>query len=146
MSEVLRKLEGEWTGEEEIATTRWGAGGPASATIDARLALGSKTLVMDYQETRDGKPSLCVHAVIVAGPEHDQFQLFWFDSYGFVPSSPAPGIWDGTKLSFVRSSARGQTRHVYSFDGDGSYALRLESSFDGGVSWEQVVQGVYRRG
>jgi hypothetical protein len=145
MSEVLHKLAGQWVGEEQIATTRWGEGGPATAEIDARFDLGGKALVLDYHETRDGKPSLAVHAVFVAGPEHDQFQLFWFDSYGFVPSSPAQGLWDGSKLSFVRSSSRGQTRHVYVFKDDGGYSLALESSFDGGLSWELVMRGEYRR-
>jgi hypothetical protein len=28
---------------------------------------------------------------------------------------------------------------------DGIYRLTLESSIDGGVNWEQVMQGEYRR-
>ena len=145
MSEVLHKLVGRWVGVEQIATTRWGEGGPATAEIDAQFDLGGRALVFDYRGTRDGKAALAVHAVFIAGPEHDQFQLFWFDSYGFVPSSPAQGLWDGNKLSFVRSSPRGQTRHVYVFKDDGGYSLVLESSFDGGVSWEAVMRGEYWR-
>lgn len=144
-TDVLTALAGEWHGEEQIATTRWGPGGPASSRISARLELGSRILVQDYREERDGKTSLQVHAVFVAGPEHDQYGLYWFDSYGFAPAQPAPGLWDGRRLSFVRSSSRGQTRHIYELRGDDAFTLTLESSFDGGVSWESVLNGVYRR-
>ena len=48
-------------------------------------------------------------------------------------------------LTFLRSSPRGQTRHVYTPQADGGYALTLESSFDGGVQWEPVMSGRYRR-
>jgi hypothetical protein len=142
---VLAALAGEWHGDEHIATTRWGPGGPASARISARLEVGGRILVQDYREERDGKTALEVHAVLVAGPGHDQYGLYWFDSYGFAPAQPAPGLWDGRRLGFVRSSSRGQTRHIYELSGNDTFALTLESSFDGGVSWEPVLNGVYRR-
>lgn len=142
---MLARLAGEWQGEETIATTRWGQGGPATGYIAASLKFNGRVLVQDYREERDGTTSLEVHAVFVAEPDHDQYSLHWFDSYGFVPGTPAPGLWNGERLTFVRSSARGQTRHVYVFEGDDVFTLRLESSFDGGVSWEPVMNGTYRR-
>ncbi|HEY2624590.1 DUF1579 family protein [Dyella sp. Tek66A03] len=142
---ALSALAGDWIGDEQIATTRWGQGGPAVGHIHARLELGGRALVQDYREERDGKTALQVHAVFVAGPEHDQYGLYWFDSYGFTPAVPAPGLWDGQRLTFVRSSSRGQTRHVYELLGEGAFLLKLESSFDSGVSWESVMTGSYRR-
>lgn len=142
---VLARWVGQWHGEETIATTRWGQGGPATAQFTAHMELNGRVLVQDYHQERDGKPSLQVHAVFVAEPDHDQYSLYWFDSYGFVPGTPAPGLWNGDRLTFVRSSPRGQTRHVYAFDGDDVLTLRLESSFDGGVSWELVMTGRYAR-
>jgi hypothetical protein len=144
-SGALARLAGEWQGEETIATTRWGQGGPASGRFRASLQLNGRILVQDYCEEREGKTSLQVHAVFVAEPDHDQYSLYWFDSYGFVPGTPAPGVWNGEQLTFVRSSPRGQTRHVYAFDGDDAFSLKLESSFDGGVKWELVMTGTYRR-
>lgn len=144
MGNALTLLAGEWQGEEQIATTRWGEGGPATGHFTARFELGGKALLMDYREERDDKPALQAHAVVTAGPEHDEYALYWFDSYGFAPAQPAPGHWDGERLVFLRSSPRGQTRHTYAFDGD-TCVLTLESSFDGGVRWESVMQGSYRR-
>jgi hypothetical protein len=142
---MLARLAGEWQGEETIATTRWGQGGPATGHFTASLQLNGRILVQDYREERDGKTSLQVHGVFVAEPDHDQYSLYWFDSYGFVPGTPAPGVWNGEQLTFMRSSPRGQTRHVYAFEGDDAFTLKLESSFDGGVKWERVMNGTYHR-
>lgn len=142
---VLTRLAGEWAGDEQIATTRWGQGGPASGRMRAFLQLDGHILVQDYREERDGKTSLQVHAVFVAEPEHNQYSLYWFDSYGFIPGAPAPGFLDGDRLTFVRSSPRGQTRHIYDLSRDGAFSLRLESSFDGGVRWETVMTGSYHK-
>jgi hypothetical protein len=142
---VLARLAGEWQGEEAIATTRWGEGGAANGGFTASMELNDRVLVQDYREERDGKTALQVHAVFVAEPDHDQYSLYWFDSYGFVPGTPAPGLWNGERLTFVRSSPRGQTRHVYAFEGEDVFTLKLESSFDGGVSWELVMTGRYHR-
>ncbi|WP_198651470.1 DUF1579 family protein [Dyella sp. C11] len=144
-SGILAQLAGEWRGDETIATTRWGQGGDATAHVTSVLQLNGRLLVQDYREEREGKTALLVHAVFVAEPDHDQYSLYWFDSYGFVPGTPAPGVWDGERLTFVRSSPRGQTRHIYAFDGDDTVTLRLESSFDGGVKWEPVMSGRYVR-
>ena len=141
---ALALLVGEWQGEETIATTRWGEGGPARGHFSARLDLAGRVLLMDYREEREGNPALQVHAVFSAGTEPGEYALHWFDSYGFVPTQPAPGHWDGARLVFLRSSSRGQTRHSYAFRDD-ACELTLESSFDGGVHWEPVMQGSYRR-
>lgn len=143
-ADALGLLAGEWEGEETIATTRWGEGGPARGRFSARLDLGGRVLLMDYREEREGKPALQAHAVFSTGTEPDEYTLHWFDSYGFVPAQPAPGHWDGERLVFLRSSPRGQTRHTYAFR-DGVCELTLESSFDGGMHWEPVMRGDYRR-
>jgi len=142
---VLDALVGEWVGDETIATTRWGQGGPATGHVQARFDLGGKALLLDYRETRDGKLALQAHAVFVAGQEPGEYALYWFDSYGFAPAQPATGHWDGKRLVFLRTSQRGQTRHIYEWVADGAYRLVLESSFDGGVNWERVMEGEYRR-
>jgi hypothetical protein len=143
--DVLAALAGEWKGDELVATTRWGQGGPATGSVSARFDLGGKVLLLEYRHERDGKLALQAHAVFVAGQEPGEYALYWFDSYGFVPSLPAAGHWDGKRLAFLRTSSRGQTRHIYELVADGVYRLTLESSFDGGVNWEMVMQGEYRR-
>ena len=45
--DLLARFDGAWEGEETIATTRWGEGGPALAQISARLALGGRVLLYE---------------------------------------------------------------------------------------------------
>lgn len=145
MHDAVAFLLGRWNGSERIADSRWGKGGDATATVSVRSDLGGKVLVMDYAGLRADGPSISAHAVITTGPEHDQFNLFWFDNFGFVPSAPAPGHWNGERLVFLRTSLRGQTRHIYVPVNGNAFELTLESSMDNGLSWEPVMHGRYLR-
>jgi hypothetical protein len=145
ITHCLTKLVGEWTGEETIAASKWGPGGTAVATLFARLDLNGRALIQDYSAERDGKRWLAAHAVFVFDEPTSAYTLFWFDSLGFTPSQPAQGEWNGETLSFVRISPRGQTRHLYTFSRADEFGLRLESSFDGGSSWNLVMNGSYSR-
>ncbi|HEU5047731.1 MAG TPA: hypothetical protein VFT64_07800 [Rickettsiales bacterium] len=143
---LLHKLSGIWEGEEMIVPSKWGAGGIAKAYITAREQWSGKMLTQEYSAVRDGKSWLQAHAVFTCSAELKQYKLFWFDSFGFVPAQPAEGILENADtLSFIRVSERGMTRHIYNFKQDGKYSLQLESSFDGGASWEAVMNGEYVR-
>jgi len=141
----LHLLAGQWTGQETIAASKWGPGGTATATISARLDFDGRTLIQDYRAERDGKIWLTAHAVFVFNEATNKYSLFWFDSLGFAPTQPAIGEQDGHTLKFIRVSPRGQTRHIYSFKEPGTYHLKLESSFDDGVTWIHVMDGRYSK-
>ncbi len=140
----LSWLIGRWQGQEIIHPTSWGPGGVTQARIECREELGGKLLVQSYQAERDGSPWLKAHALFALDPAGG-CSLFWFDSFGFVPSEPAVGQRESDSLSFVRVSPRGRTRHVYTLRGDDAYALSLQSSFDEGASWSPVMDGSYTR-
>ena len=57
--QLLELFAGDWVGDEEIAPSKWGEGGQASASISARLDFGGRVLIQDYCAQRDGKP--CVN-------------------------------------------------------------------------------------
>lgn len=141
----LHAFAGEWIGEEQLAPSRWSAGGPATARVSAHVALEGFYLVQDYSEAVDGRPTIQVHAVFAWDEEQRQVLLYWFDSYGFAPQAPGSGQWDGDTLVLTRTSSRGMARHSYRFEGVDSYHLKLENSFDGGQTWQPVMNGVYRR-
>lgn len=115
------------------------------ATISARLDFNERTLIQDFSAERDGKGWLRAHAVFVFDESGASYNLFWFDSLGFVPTQPALGQWDGSLLKFIRVSPRGQTRHTYRFLEQDKYHLLLESSFDDGATWMVVMNGTYLR-
>lgn len=141
----LKMLAGEWVGEETIAASKWGPGGKAAARISARLDLGGRALIQDYSAERDSKPWLSAHAVFAFDEASPAYKLYWFDSFGFLPTLPAPGRWEGDALIFIRSSPRGMTRHTYVFPEPQKYRLILESSFDGGTTWLPVTEGHYSK-
>lgn len=145
LKNLLELFAGDWVGEEDIAPSRWGAGGTANASISARLDFDGRILIQDHSAERDGKPWFKAHAVIAYDQQSSALSLHWFDSMGFIPAAPAPGQWDGEALRFERSSPRGQTRHTYLHSGPVSYVLVLESSFDGGANWIAVMTGRYSR-
>ena len=144
MTERIYSLLGDWDGIENIVASKWGPAGQAIAHIECRLQLSGKALLQDYRAERDGKPWLSAHAVFTVDEGH-LYRLFWFDSSGFVPEHAALGSWHDDELHFVRVSTRGQTRHRYMFNGIEEYRLSLESSFDDGHSWTDVMHGHYRR-
>jgi hypothetical protein len=129
--DVLKFLAGKWQGEEIISPTPWMPGGKAQGIIHNSSKFDNTTLVHDYESRRDGETWFSAHGVItISGPKPDSFGLFWFDSFGFLTSEAAKGIWDGETLAFVRRSSRGVTRHSFAPDGDGKFHARLESSVE----------------
>ncbi|HZR33867.1 MAG TPA: DUF1579 family protein [Nevskia sp.] len=141
----LHAFVGDWTGEEQLAPSRWAAGGPATARVSARAQLGGFFVEQHYTEEVQGRVSLQARAVFAWDEESRQFLLYWFDSYGFAPQQPGTGQWRDDTLVLTRVSSRGMARHSYRFEGADLYHLRLENSFDGGHTWQPVADGVYRR-
>jgi len=142
---VLSTLQGEWTGQETIAASKWGPGGLAISRVSSRFELGGRILVQVYEAVRDGSPWLSAHAVFTYDEESGEYGLYWFDSLGFAPLERAAGHWNGTALEFIRRSPRGISRQSYVPGEPGSYGLTLESSFDQGATWIPVMNGNYLR-
>jgi hypothetical protein len=141
----LQAFAGEWTGAEQLAASRWSPGGPATARVSARMTLGGYYLVQDYAEQVDGRTTIEVRAVFAWDEERRQYLLYWFDSYGYAPQQPGTGQWQGDTLVLTRVSSRGVARHSYRVEGPDAYTLKIENSFDGGTSWQPVVEGRYLR-
>ncbi len=73
------------------------------------------------------------------------YKLFWHDSLGYYPPSPASGGWTGGKtLILVRGSLRGNARHVYELVDDNTYSMKIQFSPDA-EGWADVLTGVYKR-
>ena len=51
--EKLHILAGDWEGDEEIAPSPWGPGGPAKGRSNIRVAVDGFFLVQDYVEVKD---------------------------------------------------------------------------------------------
>src|SRR5947199_8211378 len=109
----LAAFAGEWDGEEMVFPSRWTAGGPATSHTVARMDLNGFYLIQDSVQMRDGKPIFATHGLFTYDREDRTYKLFWYDSLGYTPPSPASGGWVGKTLTLVRRSLRGKARNVY---------------------------------
>jgi hypothetical protein len=140
----LAAFAGEWNGEEVVFPSRWTEGGTATSRVVARMDLNGFYLIQDSAQTRDGKQSFATHGIFTFDREDRTYKLFWYDSLGYTPPSPASGGWVGKTLTLVRGSLRGNARHVYEIIDDDSYSLKIQFSPDA-EGWADVLTGVYRR-
>ena len=140
----LAAFAGEWNGEEMVFPSRWTAGGPATSHTVARMDLNGFYLIQDTKQTRDGKESFATHALFTYDREDRLYKLFWHDSLGYFPPSPASGSWGGKVLTLVRGSLRGNARHVYEVVDNDNYTMKIQFSPDA-EGWADVLTGVYRR-
>ncbi|QAU44305.1 DUF1579 family protein [Bradyrhizobium guangzhouense] len=140
----LAAFAGEWNGEEMVFPSRWTAGGPATSRTVARMDLNGFYLIQDSVQMRDGKQAFATHGLFTYDRDDRTYKLFWYDSLGYTPPSPASGGWVGNTLTLVRGSLRGNARHVYEIIDDVSYSLKIQFSPDA-EGWTDVLTGVYRR-
>lgn len=140
----LAAFAGEWNGEEVVFPSRWTEGGPATSHVVARLDLNGFYLIQDSVQMRDGKQVFATHGIFTFDRDDRSYKLFWYDSLGYTPPSPASGGWVGKTLTLVRGSLRGNARHVYEIIDDDSYSLKIQFSPDA-EGWADVLTGVYRR-
>src|ERR1700685_1089551 len=85
----LAVFAGEWTREEMGFSWRWTEGGPATSRVMARIDLNGFYLIQDTRQTRDGKETFATHGVFTFDREDRLYKLFWHDSLGYYPPSPA---------------------------------------------------------
>jgi hypothetical protein len=140
----LAAFAGEWNGEEVVFPSRWTEGGPATSHVVAQMDLNGFYLIQDSVQMRDGKQVFATHGIFTFDREDRTYKLFWYDSLGYTPPSPASGGWIGKTLTLVRGSLRGNARHVYEIIDDDSYSLKIQFSPDA-EGWADVLTGVYRR-
>lgn len=140
----LAAFAGEWNGEEVVFPSRWTAGGPATSRTVARINLNGFYLIQDSVQMREGKQAFASHGIFTFDRDDRTYKLFWYDSLGYTPPSPASGGWVGKTLTLVRGSLRGNARHVYEIIDDNSYSLKIQFSPDA-EGWADVLTGVYRR-
>ena len=140
----LSVLAGEWSGEEMVYASRWTTAGPATSRVTAHMALNGFYLIQDTVQMRDGKQSFATHGLFTYDREDRTYKLFWHDSLGYYPPSPASGGWAAKSLVLVRGSLRGNARHVYEVVDDNTYNMKIQFSPDA-EGWNDVLTGVYRR-
>jgi hypothetical protein len=141
----LQALAGTWVGNETMSPSPWGPGGVALGRNEIRIDLGGFFALQDYTQERDGRAGFRGHGIFGWDAERQAYTWYWIDSIGFPPDGPAYGQWQGDTLTFTRSTARGQGRHSFRFEGERTYHLTIANSFDGGATWLTFMEATYHR-
>ncbi|MGN8027360.1 hypothetical protein [Microbacterium sp. 22242] len=131
----LIALLGEWTGTEELFATAWTAAGTATGALSVEP--GPDGILLDYVEQHD-KGRLVAHGVVAGAG------FWWFDTYGFTPTTPGTATWEGDTLILDRRSDRGRTVMRLRADGDG-LALELDTAVPADIDPIPLVRATYRR-
>ncbi len=140
----LMRFAGHWAGDEVLAPSPWGPGGPASGATTMRVGLDGMALLQDYEETKDGAVVFHGHGVFVIDPQGSDVLWWWFDSMGFPPDGPARGRWDGDVLLFEKTTPMGEGRYRYEFFGD-RYTFAMSNRFPGQSDFTEMMRGDYAR-
>jgi len=140
----LMRFAGHWAGDEVLAPSPWGPGGPASGATTMRVGLDGMALLQDYEETKDGAVVFHGHGVFVIDPHGSDVLWWWFDSMGFPPDGPARGRWDGDVLLFEKTTPMGEGRYRYEFFGD-RYTFAMSNRFPGQSDFTEMMRGDYAR-
>ena len=139
----LAAFAGEWPAKR-WCIPRAGSRRARHLAVKARIDLNGFYLIQDTVQMRDGKESFATHGVFTYDREDRLYKLFWHDSLGYYPPSPASGGWTGKTLILVRGSLRGNARHVYEVVDDNTYTMKIQFSPDA-EGWADVLTGTYRR-
>lgn len=140
----LEFLVGELSGSEEITTTPWVAGGPATGHVRGERGLDGGVVVQHQVQERDGAPAFRALNVFTTDPATAEVLLYSFDSVGYPPEPAARGTWIDGDLVLERTTGRGSARTIFTPTPDG---YRWSKSFraPGSAEWSPVVTGELRR-
>lgn len=140
---LFSRLQGRWSGQEQLAPSPWGEGGVAFGRTHCHVALDGMSLIQEYEEEKDGRICFRGHGVFLIESGSGTVLWWWFDSMGFPPE-PARGHWEGETLVFEKKTPRGEARYRYEFAGDG-YRFTIENRFPGQADFSEFMHGDYRR-
>lgn len=145
--EMVRLTElfaGTWRGDETLYPSDWDPkGGPATGVWVVRPSVDGFCLLVDYEESRDGKVNYRGHGVHGRDAADGSFYAYWFDNIGMMPKAATKATLEGDRYSYEESSPMGKTRMTYTWK-DGLFTFTIERSKDG-TSWAPMHEGTYRR-
>jgi hypothetical protein len=144
MKRLTELFAGTWAGDETLYPSESDPkGGPATGRWTVKAGVDGFCLLVDYEESRDGKVSYRGHGVHGFDARDQCFYAYWFDNLGMMPARAVKATLDGDTYAYRESSPRGHTRMTYAWRG-GDFTFTIERSEDG-ERWSPMHDGRYRR-
>src|SRR3954451_6032860 len=104
----LAKLEGVWTGTEQVDLDS--APYEAPARWEFHTVFDGRFLLCDYIQTAPDRPTSVGHGVFRIDDRTNALAVTWFRSPAATPTQQADAIAEGEKLVFVETIAGRATR------------------------------------
>jgi hypothetical protein len=139
--EQLQKLEGVWTGTEQVnldggryeATGRW----------EFHTVFDGRFLLADYIQNAPDKPTSIGHAVFRMDEKTGTLAVTWFRSPEPSKTQQSEGVSAGESLCFVETIDGVSTRTTYSVVLNRLTVITERSTK--GSEWAPVFEGTYKR-
>ena len=140
--EHLQKLEGVWTGAEQVQN---GAGRyEANGRWEFRTLFDGRFLLADYIQTAPDKPTSVGHGVFRKDDNTDKLTVTWFRSPMATETQQSDGVAEADRLIFVEVGDKTTTRTTYSVALN-RLTVVTEASTNNGNDWNTIFEGSYRR-
>jgi Protein of unknown function (DUF1579) len=140
----LKKLAGQWQGEETMYPSDWDPkGGKATGRMNSRHGLDGFALISDYEQERNGATTYTGHSVFTYNPKESVYIVHWFDSMG-SPPEVFRGTFNGEVLTIAHGGPGMHARLTYDLSQEKRLKMRMEMSKDG-KEWKALFDGEYAR-
>lgn len=144
MARLTELFAGTWRGEEKLAASESDpAGSLATGVWVVRPAAGGFCLLVDYDESVDGRSVYRGHGVHGFDAADACFYAYWFDDMGGMSKAGNRARFEDDRYTYEMPSARGTSRFTYAWK-DGVFTFTIERSTDG-VVFAPMHEGTYRR-
>jgi hypothetical protein len=142
--EKLKRLAGQWQGEEKMYPSDWDPkGGVATGRQSTRVSLDGFAVVSDYEQERDGRITYSGHAVWTYDAKEKQYLMHWFDSMG-SPPEVFKGDFQGDVLTVISHGGPMNARMTYDFSQGSKLKSKMEMSPDG-KNWNTFFDATYEK-
>ena len=137
----LQKLEGVWTGSEQVDVD--GKRYEAAGRWEFHTVFDGRFLLADYVQTAVDKPTSVGHGVFRKDSRTGALTVTWFRSPEPSKTQQSDGVAEGDRLIFVEKIDDVSTRTTYSVALNRLTVITERSK--NGSEWTPVFEGSYKR-
>ena len=140
----LERFCGSWSGTVTVPPNpQLPDGMTTESRAETTRELGGWFVRMNYEQTQPDGNVYTALGVIGYDGEQGNYTLYWFDSEGWNPGTPAIGQWDGDCVVFEQVSSMGHSRMSFDFSRDDGYDFAMDTSQDG-QQWSRLMNESFR--
>lgn len=144
MARLTELFAGTWRGDETLHPSESNPrGGVAEGVWVVRASADGFCLLVDYDESQDGRSVYKGHGVHAYDAEGACFYAYWFDNVGGLSRAGNRARFEHDRYTYEMPSSRGTSRFTYAWK-DGVFTFSIERKSDD-ATFVPMHEGTYRR-